>query len=130
MPADQRQALATASEDVFVELFAQVFGLEKVQMLAHEYPVEDIYGKGRFVDYGLRRADEKVAFEIDGPTHYSGHIVNHEDDLLRQISLVLQGWRVFRWIDCEVINEFEGRGTQHQGSVSQIRRRNGHGSFV
>jgi hypothetical protein len=33
---NERQAVASAPEDVFVELFAQVFGLEKIQLLAHE----------------------------------------------------------------------------------------------
>jgi hypothetical protein len=49
-----------------VELFAQVFGLEKVQTLEHEYPVDDFYGTGHFVDYALRMAGVKIAFEIDG----------------------------------------------------------------
>jgi superfamily II DNA or RNA helicase len=107
MGSDERQALASLPEDVFVELFAQVFGLEKVQMLAHEYPIEDIDGTGRFIDYALRTGDEKIAFEIDGPTHYSGVIENYEDDLLRQNSLVHQGWRVYRWTDRELLNEPE-----------------------
>ena len=42
------------------------FGLEKVQLLVHEYAIEDIYGAGRSIDYALRAADEKIAFEIDG----------------------------------------------------------------
>ena len=72
---NERQALATAPEDLFVELFAQVFGLEKVQMLAHEYQVEDIYGAGRSIDHALRTADEKIAFEIDVLTwHLPGAI--------------------------------------------------------
>jgi hypothetical protein len=33
---NERQALASAPEGAFAELFAQVFGLEKVQQLAHE----------------------------------------------------------------------------------------------
>jgi superfamily II DNA or RNA helicase len=110
MGAEDRQATASTPEDVFVELFAQVFGLEKVQMLAHEYPVEDIYGGGRAIDYALRAAEEKVAFEIDGLTwHLPGAIpiAKFEDDLLRQNSLVHQGWRVFRWTDRELIHEPE-----------------------
>src|ERR1700676_2368115 len=87
----ERAAISSAPEDVFVELFAQVFGLEKVQMLAHEYQVEDIYGAGRSIDYALRPPGEKVAFEIDGLTwHLPGAITieKYEDDLLRQNSLV------------------------------------------
>jgi superfamily II DNA or RNA helicase len=108
MEINERQGIASAPEDVFVELFAQVFGLEKVQMLAHEYPVEDIHGGGRSIDYALRTADEKIALEIDGLTwHLPGVITveKHEDDLLRQNSLVHQGWRVFRWTDRELLNE-------------------------
>ena len=66
METNERQAFASAPEDAFVELFAQVFGLEKVQMLVHEYAIEDIDGAGRSIEYALRSADEKIAFEIDG----------------------------------------------------------------
>jgi superfamily II DNA or RNA helicase len=107
---NERQAVASAPEDIFVELFAQVFGLENAQMLAHEYQVEDIYGAGRSIDYALRTADEKVAFEIDGLTwHLPGAIPiqKYEDDLLRQNSLVHQGWRIFRWTDRELLTEPE-----------------------
>ena len=55
MPPGERQALSSLPEDLFVELFAQVFGVDKVQLLAHEYPVEDVYGNGRFIDYALRK---------------------------------------------------------------------------
>jgi hypothetical protein len=107
---NERQALASAPEDAFVELFAQVFGLEKVQLLVHEYSIEDIYGTGRSIDYAIRAADEKIAFEIDGVTwHHPGAITTDkfEDDLLRQNSLVHQGWRVFRWTDRELLQEPE-----------------------
>ncbi len=110
MEFNERQALASAPEDAFVELFAQVFGLEKVQLLAHEYPVEDIYGAGRSIDYALRAADENLAFEIDGLAwHHPGAITveKFEDDLLRQNSLIHQGWRVFRWTDRELLHEPE-----------------------
>ena len=57
-----------APEDLFTELFSQVFGLEMTLLLVHEYPARDIYDGNRFVDYALRTRDEKVAFEIDGLT--------------------------------------------------------------
>jgi superfamily II DNA or RNA helicase len=110
MEMTERQALASAPEDAFVELFAQVFGLEKVQLLVHEYAIEDIYGAGRSIDYALRSIDEKIAFEIDGLTwHHPGAISvdKFEDDLLRQNSLIHQGWRVFRWTDRELLQEPE-----------------------
>lgn len=107
---NEREAFASGPEDVFVELFAQVFGLANVQLLVHEYPVEDIYGSGRSIDYALRTSDERIAFEIDG---LAGHLPSaipvekYEDDLLRQNSLIHQGWRVFRWTDRELLAEPE-----------------------
>lgn len=107
---NEREAFASLPEDIFVELFAQVFGLANVQLLVHEYPVEDIYGAGRSIDYALRTSDERIAFEIDGLTwHLPGAIPveKYEDDLLRQNSLIHQGWRVFRWTDRELLVEPE-----------------------
>jgi superfamily II DNA or RNA helicase len=104
------EAHASAPEDIFVELFAQVFGVANVQLLVHEYPVVDIYGSGRSIDYALRTSDERIAFEIDGLTwHHPGAIPisKYEDDLLRQNSLIHDGWRVFRWTDRELLIEPE-----------------------
>ncbi|HUY34520.1 MAG TPA: DEAD/DEAH box helicase family protein [Pirellulales bacterium] len=108
--ANDRQAIASEPEDIFVELFAQVFGFEKVQMLVHDFAVEDIYGTGRFIDYALRTPDARIAFEIDGLTWHLPSVIpleKYEDDLLRQNSLVQQGWRVFRWTDREIRDEPE-----------------------
>ena len=35
---------ASFAEDLFVELFEETFGLEKVQYLINEYPCQNIYG--------------------------------------------------------------------------------------
>ena len=43
MPSGERQALSSLPEDLFVELFAQVFGVDKVQLLARQLPAENIY---------------------------------------------------------------------------------------
>src|ERR1700731_3645154 len=104
----ERQAHSSLPEDQFVALFAQVFGLDKVQLLAPQFPIEDIYGNGRFIDYALRTLDEHVAFEIDGLTRPHPDAIaieKFEDNLLRQNSLVHQGWRVFRWTDRELAAE-------------------------
>lgn len=45
--AGTRRDAASGPEDAFVDLFAQVFGLEKAQLLVHEYPFRDIYDNGR-----------------------------------------------------------------------------------
>jgi superfamily II DNA or RNA helicase len=106
----ERQLTNTVPEDLFTGLFAQVFGLEKIQLLAPQYPVEDIYGASRYVDFALRTVDEQVAFEIDGLTWHVPDpvaIAKYEDDLLRQNSLIHQGWRVFRWTDRQLSQEAE-----------------------
>lgn len=101
-----RSYSASLPEDAFIEIFAQAFGLDQVQSLAHEYPVSDIYGNARSVDYAIDCDGTKVAFEIDGlQWHLPGHITveKFEDDLLRQNSLIHQGWRVFRWSDRQIM---------------------------
>ncbi len=103
---NERSAVSSEPEDAFVELFGQVFGLDKVQLLASQYPVEDIYGNGRFLDFALRTAEARVAFEIDGLTWHHPEAISiseFEDGLLRQNSLIHQGWRVFRWTDREIL---------------------------
>src|SRR3954447_19312297 len=108
--SSDRGAASTAPEDLFTELFTQVFGPEKALFLTPEFPVTDIYGGSRFVDLALRARGEKIAFEIDGlPWHVPDVIPaeKYEDDLLRQNSLVHQGWRVFRWTDRQVAHEPE-----------------------
>ena len=100
-----RSATSSRPEDLFIELFTQVFGVENVRLLTPEFAVEDIYGGCRFIDFALRTVDERVAFEIDGLTWHvpdAERIAEYEDQLLRQNSLVHQGWRVFRWTDRQI----------------------------
>ncbi|MGF1615044.1 MAG: hypothetical protein ACFCVA_14355, partial [Gammaproteobacteria bacterium] len=61
----------------------QVFGFEKTQLLAPEYPVRDLLGNPRFIDFALKTAQHKIAFEVDGPSHYGGFnysVFTYEDD--------------------------------------------------
>src|SRR5262245_33838138 len=105
-----RGATSTAPEDLFTELFTQVFGPEKVLFLSPQHPVTDIYGASRFVDLALRARGEKISFEIDGLPWHIPDVVpaeKYEDDLLRQNSLIHQGWRVYRWTDRQVAHEPE-----------------------
>lgn len=108
--ADPRAAISTAAEDRFVELFAEAFGVEKVQLLSPEHPVQDIYGATRFVDFAIRTPAQRVAFEIDGLVWHHPEaisIAKFEDDLLRQNSLVHDAWRVYRWTDRQLAEDGE-----------------------
>jgi superfamily II DNA or RNA helicase len=105
-----RAATSTAPEDLFTDLFTQIFGLEKALLLVPQYPAKDIYDGSRFVDYALRTRDERVAFEIDGLTWHlpdATSVAKYEDDLLKQNSLVHHGWRIFRWTDRQIAQEPE-----------------------
>lgn len=106
----ERQLTSTRPEDIFAELFTQVFGLEKAQLLVPQHPVDDIYGNSRYIDFALMTTEEKIAFEIDGLIWHIPDIErigNYEEDLLRQNSLIHKGWRVFRWTDRQVADESE-----------------------
>jgi superfamily II DNA or RNA helicase len=108
--SSDRVATSTAPEDLFTDLFTQVFGVEKAQLLAPQHPVTDVYGNSRFVDLALRTRGGKIAFEIDGLPWHVPDIVpadKYEDDLLRQNSLVQQGWQVYRWTDRQIAHEPE-----------------------
>jgi superfamily II DNA or RNA helicase len=100
-----RAATSSLPEDLFIELFTQAFGLEKALLLRPQHPVKDIYDGNRFVDYALRTRDQRIAFEVDGVTWHVPEVTGvakYEDDLLKQNSLIHQGWRVFRWTDREI----------------------------
>jgi superfamily II DNA or RNA helicase len=100
----------SAAENDFPVLFAQVVGIEKARLLSPGYPILDIDGRSRFIDYALRTTEEKVAFEIDGGVWHAPEAIpisKFEDDLLRQNSLIHEGWRVFRWTDRQIMQEPE-----------------------
>lgn len=103
-------ATSSQPEDIFVDIFSQVFGFEKAQLLVPELDYQDFIGNGRRIDYALKTTDGRVAFEIDGPLHYHPDkitMLQYEDDLLRQNSLIHDGWRVFRWTDRQLAEEPE-----------------------
>jgi len=105
-----RQVLSSEAENRFVDLFTQVFGVQNAGRLVIEFPVKDIYGGSRFIDYAIRTPDERIAFEIDGLIWHvpdAQNIAGYEDDLLRQNSLIHNGWRVFRWTDRQILDESE-----------------------
>jgi superfamily II DNA or RNA helicase len=105
-----RSATSSKPEDLFAELFTEVFGIENARLLTPQFSFEDIYQGSRFVDFALKTVDESVAFEIDGLSWHvpdAERITAYEDALLRQNSLVHQGWRVFRWTDRQIANDPE-----------------------
>lgn len=100
--------LHSFAEDLFVELFCDVFGPEKSQYIFVQYPFVDIYGNNRFIDFALESKDEKIAIEIDGETYHNPNKISsskYYDDLLKQNSLVYNDWKVYRWAYNQLKNQ-------------------------
>ena len=81
-PQSRRAATASEPENLFVQLFTETFGLDRVQLLNPELPFTDIDGQPRYIDFALRTPTHKVAIEIDGLHHFES-LAQIEDDLLR-----------------------------------------------
>lgn len=95
----------SGAEDRFIELFCEAFGPEKGQYVYLQYPTVDIYGGHRSIDFALQTPDGRVAIEVDGNTWHQPGIISEEkyhDDLLKQNSMVFDGWRVYRWTSAQV----------------------------
>jgi len=95
-----RAASGSRAEDLFAELFAQTFGEEKTAFLYSQYPFFDIYQNSRYADFFLETGASRVAFEIDDEASHNPRLVSfdkHDDDLLKQNSMIHKGWDVYRW---------------------------------
>lgn len=96
----QSASLGSVAEDLFVELFCDVFGPDKSQYLFIQYPFVDIYGNKRFIDFALDNDEMRVAIEIDGEKYHNpGKVSSNKyyDDLLKQNSIVYNNWKIYRW---------------------------------
>ncbi|MBR1710532.1 MAG: DEAD/DEAH box helicase family protein [Clostridia bacterium] len=95
----------SSAEDRFIELFCDAFGADKGQYVYLQFPMVDIYGGHRTIDFAVCLPDGRVAIEIDGNTwHQPGKISQdkYHDDLLKQNSMVFEGWRIYRWTSAQI----------------------------
>lgn len=95
----------SGAEDRFIDLFCDTFGAEKGQYVYLQYPIVDIYGNHRFIDFALNFPDGRVAIEVDGNTwHQPGKVSEqkYHDDLLKQNSIVYDGWKIYRWTSSQL----------------------------
>ena len=93
-------ASGSVAEDLFIELFSEIFGAEKAGYLYSQYHFYDIYQNSRYADFVLENGFRRVAIEIDDETSHSKSLVASNkfyDDLLKQNSMVYLGWDVYRW---------------------------------
>lgn len=95
----------SGAEDRFIDLFCETFGAEKGEYVYLQYPIVDIYGNHRFIDFALNFPDGKVAIEVDGNSwHQPGKVSEqkYHDDLLKQNSIVYDGWKIYRWTSSQL----------------------------
>lgn len=98
------------AEDLFIELFAEVFGEENARFLYSQYHFYDIYQNNRYADFLLEIGHKRIAFEIDDEaSHNVAHVSSSKfcDDLLKQNSMIYLGWRVYRWAVRQLQNQAE-----------------------
>ena len=90
----------SAPENLFIELFSDAFGAEKAAFLYPQYHFTDIYQNDRYADFFLENGGKRIAIEIDDEASHNPSVVSRNkfyDDLLKQNSMIHNGWDVFRW---------------------------------
>lgn len=95
----------SGAEERFIELFCDVFGPERGQYVYMQYPFVDIYGGQRTIDYAINSHEGRIVIEVDGNQWHQPGIVSEDkyhDDLLKQNSLVYEGWKVYRWTSRQI----------------------------
>ena len=100
----------SVAEDRFIEIFCLALGPENTKFLYTQHPFVDIYGNNRFIDFALETDREKIAIEIDGESYHNPKIVSdnkYQDDLLKQNSLIYNGWKIYRWTYNELVKNKE-----------------------
>ena len=67
MPKSQGTiTLGSKAEDLFNEIFTEVFGIENTEYLSFQQSFVDYYGNYRYIDFDLENEESKIAIEIDG----------------------------------------------------------------
>jgi superfamily II DNA or RNA helicase len=98
------QEHSSSDEDLFYEIFQEAVGFAGVQSLQFQTAFDDIDGRRRKIDYALETNLARYAFEVDGEYFHVKPEV-YRDGLVRQNSLVHQGWKVYRWTDVQLRSE-------------------------
>jgi len=90
----------TIPEAYFEQAFIETYGRESLDKIEREFPVIDIHGQTRWVDYVVRHKNYNIAIEKNGETYHHPIITKrkgYQKQLTKQNSLVAYGYKVFRW---------------------------------
>jgi len=90
----------TIPEAYFEQAFIDTYGRESLDKVEREFPIIDVNGQTRWVDYIIRRKDYVIAIEKNGETYHHPILTKrkgYSKQLVKQNSLVAYGYKVFRW---------------------------------
>lgn len=96
LPTGKKKQMA---EDLFLEIFCEVYGPEKTEFLYMDYPITDLYGNIWHTDFALQNGKRKIAIEIHSgyPSNVNHEISSYQNSINKYNSLTHQGWDVYRW---------------------------------
>lgn len=63
-------------EDLFIEFFSDIFGVEKADYLYSQYPFFNIYQDIRFADFVLNNGGSRVAIEIGDEVSHNKSVIS------------------------------------------------------
>lgn len=90
----------TMPEALFEQAFIDCYGRRALDRVIREFPVIDMNGHTRWVDYFIRTRNGDLAIEKNGETFHHPVIIGKERyarQLIKQNSLAAYGIKVFRW---------------------------------
>ena len=83
----------TPAEELFIQLFSDTFGVDKARFLCQKYHFYDIHADSQYADFLLQHDAKRTAIELEDHTQEDPFFQR----LLKQNSMVKQGWEVYRW---------------------------------
>ena len=90
----------TLPEAYFERTFIETYGRESLDKVRREFPVIDINGQTRWIDYYIQKKQYSIAIEKNGEVYHHPITIGKKQynrQLIKQNSLVAYGIKVFRW---------------------------------
>lgn len=90
----------TCPEALFEQAFIETYGRESLACVSREYPVLDLNGETRWIDYFVKTSKGGIAIEKNGEVWHHPVIIGktrYGSQLIKQNSIVAYGYKVFRW---------------------------------
>jgi len=90
----------TLPEAIFEQTFIETYGREALGFVDREFPIIDVQGTTRWIDYMIHREGVGIAVEQNGVTWHHPQVIGtkkYKSQLMKQNSIVAYNNKVFRW---------------------------------